>query len=103
LAERLHEFDYDIFCVTSFNQVIGIVSVSLLPVETVADLTPTFFMGLLKVNFGQVEMNLHTSTKLTFLFSYCQALVPSILMNIYIVGLNQLFDVEIDKVNHYIL
>ncbi|KAJ0031291.1 hypothetical protein Pint_12477 [Pistacia integerrima] len=27
------------------------------------------------------------------------ALVPSILMNIYIVGLNQLFDVEIDKVN----
>nr|POE71006.1 homogentisate geranylgeranyltransferase, chloroplastic [Quercus suber] len=55
--------------------VIGIVSVSLLPVETIADLTPTFFMGLLK------------------------ALVPSILMNIYIVGLNQLFDVEIDKVN----
>uniref|UniRef100_A0A7N2KTV5 Uncharacterized protein n=1 Tax=Quercus lobata TaxID=97700 RepID=A0A7N2KTV5_QUELO len=60
---------------TVIGTVIGIVSVSLLPVETVADLTPTFFMGLLK------------------------ALVPSILMNIYIVGLNQLFDVEIDKVN----
>ncbi|TQE11151.1 hypothetical protein C1H46_003157 [Malus baccata] len=27
------------------------------------------------------------------------ALVPSILMNIYVVGLNQLYDVEIDKVN----
>lgn len=27
-----------------------------------------------------------------------QALAPSILMNIYVVGLNQLFDVEIDKV-----
>ncbi|KAI8569180.1 hypothetical protein RHMOL_Rhmol02G0258700 [Rhododendron molle] len=27
------------------------------------------------------------------------ALVPSILMNIYVVGLNQLFDVDIDKVN----
>lgn len=27
-----------------------------------------------------------------------QALVPSVLMNIYVVGLNQLFDVGIDKV-----
>lgn len=25
--------------------------------------------------------------------------MPSVLMNIYVVGLNQLFDVEIDKVN----
>ncbi|XP_031256834.1 homogentisate geranylgeranyltransferase, chloroplastic-like [Pistacia vera] len=60
---------------TVIGTIIGILSVSLLPVVNVADLTPTFFMGLLK------------------------ALVPSILMNIYIVGLNQLFDVEIDKVN----
>ncbi|KAF9662082.1 hypothetical protein SADUNF_Sadunf18G0016400 [Salix dunnii] len=43
--------------------------------KTISDLSPTFFMGLLK------------------------ALVPSVLMNIYVVGLNQLFDVEIDKVN----
>ncbi|XP_044472162.1 homogentisate geranylgeranyltransferase, chloroplastic-like [Mangifera indica] len=60
---------------TVIGTIIGIISVSLLPVVNVGDLTPTFFMGLLK------------------------ALVPSILMNIYIVGLNQLFDVEIDKVN----
>ncbi|KAJ6732260.1 HOMOGENTISATE SOLANESYLTRANSFERASE CHLOROPLASTIC [Salix purpurea] len=58
---------------TVIGTVIGITLVSLLPVETISDLSPTFFMGLLK------------------------ALVPSVLMNIYVVGLNQLFDVEIDK------
>ncbi|KAE8056308.1 hypothetical protein FH972_013091 [Carpinus fangiana] len=60
---------------TVIGTIAGILSVSLLPVETIADLSPTFFMGLLK------------------------ALVPSIFMNIYVVGLNQLFDVDIDKVN----
>ncbi|KAJ6862197.1 homogentisate phytyltransferase 1 [Populus alba x Populus x berolinensis] len=60
---------------TVIGTLIGITSVSLLPVETISELSPTFFMGLLK------------------------ALVPSVLMNIYVVGLNQLFDVEIDKVN----
>ncbi|KAJ9167680.1 hypothetical protein P3X46_019294 [Hevea brasiliensis] len=60
---------------TVIGTIIGITSVSLLPVETILDLSPRFFMGLLK------------------------ALVPSVLMNIYVVGLNQLFDVEIDKVN----
>ncbi|KAG5225221.1 homogentisate phytyltransferase [Salix suchowensis] len=60
---------------TVIGTLIGITLVSLLPVETISDLSPTFFMGLLK------------------------ALVPSVLMNIYVVGLNQLFDVEIDKVN----
>uniref|UniRef100_A0A2N9F094 Homogentisate phytyltransferase n=1 Tax=Fagus sylvatica TaxID=28930 RepID=A0A2N9F094_FAGSY len=60
---------------TVIGTVIGITSVSLLPIETIANLTLPFFIGLLK------------------------ALVPSILMNIYVVGLNQLFDVEIDKVN----
>ncbi|KAJ4824772.1 hypothetical protein Tsubulata_044012 [Turnera subulata] len=60
---------------TIIGTVIGITSVSILPVETLLDLSPLFFIGLVK------------------------ALVPSLLMNIYIVGLNQLFDVEIDKVN----
>ncbi|KAL5853151.1 hypothetical protein ACOSQ3_008269 [Xanthoceras sorbifolium] len=60
---------------TVYGTIIGITSISLLPVETIADLSPTFFMGLFK------------------------ALVPSILMNIYVVGLNQVFDIEIDKVN----
>ncbi|KAB2627903.1 homogentisate phytyltransferase 1 [Pyrus ussuriensis x Pyrus communis] len=60
---------------TVIGTVIGISSVSLLPLENVTDLSTAFFVGLLK------------------------ALVPSILMNIYVVGLNQLYDVEIDKVN----
>ncbi|KAH9715679.1 homogentisate phytyltransferase 1 [Citrus sinensis] len=55
--------------------VIAITSVSFLPIQNLADLTPTFFMGILK------------------------ALVPAVLMNIYVVTLNQLYDVEIDKVN----
>ncbi|KAG0484790.1 hypothetical protein HPP92_008869 [Vanilla planifolia] len=55
--------------------ILGITSVSLLPVETVADLSPTFFRGLIK------------------------ALVSAVCMNIYVVGLNQIFDIKIDKVN----
>ncbi|TXG62236.1 hypothetical protein EZV62_013599 [Acer yangbiense] len=35
---------------TVIGTIIGITSVSLLPVETLADLSPTFFMGLFKVN-----------------------------------------------------
>ncbi|KAF9588038.1 hypothetical protein IFM89_007213 [Coptis chinensis] len=53
----------------------AILSMSLLPVETMRDLSLNFVMEFLK------------------------ALVPTLLMNIYVVGLNQLYDVEIDKVN----
>ncbi|KAK6782147.1 hypothetical protein RDI58_019943 [Solanum bulbocastanum] len=60
---------------TIFGTIIGITSVSILPIKSLADISPTFFLGLLK------------------------ALIPSLLMNVYVVGLNQLFDVEIDKVN----
>uniref|UniRef100_A0A166EQJ1 Homogentisate phytyltransferase n=1 Tax=Daucus carota subsp. sativus TaxID=79200 RepID=A0A166EQJ1_DAUCS len=60
---------------TVIGTIIGITSVSLLPVTSLGDLSPAFFIGYLK------------------------ALIPSIFMNIYVVGLNQLFDVEIDKVN----
>ncbi|XP_058203365.1 homogentisate geranylgeranyltransferase-like isoform X2 [Rhododendron vialii] len=60
---------------TVIGTLIGITSVSLLPLESTADISVQFFVGLLK------------------------ALVPSVLMNIYVVGLNQLFDVDIDKVN----
>ena len=35
---------------------------------------------------------------LTLLISRTQALASSLCMNIYVVGLNQLFDIEIDKV-----
>ncbi|XP_072963754.1 homogentisate geranylgeranyltransferase, chloroplastic-like [Typha angustifolia] len=60
---------------TIFGTIIGVTCVSLLPLESTADISPLFFMGLLK------------------------ALVPAIFMNIYVVGLNQIFDIEIDKVN----
>ncbi|WCJ30363.1 Homogentisate geranylgeranyltransferase chloroplastic [Euphorbia peplus] len=60
---------------TVIGTIIGITSISLLPIQTIGDFSPTFLIGLLK------------------------ALLPAILMNIYVVGLNQLFDVEIDKVN----
>ncbi|XP_043713227.1 homogentisate geranylgeranyltransferase-like [Telopea speciosissima] len=60
---------------TIIANIVGISSVSLLPIESIADLTPTFFMGYLKV------------------------LVVSTLNLIYINGVNQLFDIEIDKVN----
>ncbi|XP_019232226.1 PREDICTED: homogentisate geranylgeranyltransferase-like isoform X2 [Nicotiana attenuata] len=60
---------------TIFGTIIGISSVSILPIKSLADISPTFFVGLLK------------------------ALIPSLLMNVYVVGLNQIFDVEIDKVN----
>ncbi|XP_021738290.1 homogentisate geranylgeranyltransferase, chloroplastic-like [Chenopodium quinoa] len=60
---------------TIIGTIIGVTSVSLLPIESIADLSLEFFVGLLK------------------------ALVPSIMMNIYVVGLNQLFDLQVDKVN----
>ncbi|CAL1374971.1 unnamed protein product [Linum trigynum] len=60
---------------TVIGTVIGITSVSLLPLQTSSEIFPAFVLGLIK------------------------AVVPSVCMNIYVVGLNQLFDVEIDKVN----
>ncbi|XP_042486663.1 coumarin 8-geranyltransferase 1b, chloroplastic-like [Macadamia integrifolia] len=54
---------------------IGILSISLLPIQSVADLSPRFFMGLL------------------------QALALGPLTHIYIVAVNQLYDVKIDEVN----
>ncbi|KAJ0989532.1 hypothetical protein J5N97_007888 [Dioscorea zingiberensis] len=58
---------------TILGTIVGITSISLLPLESVSDLSLTFIIGLIK------------------------ALVPALLMNIYVVGLNQIFDVEIDK------
>nr|XP_017235082.1 PREDICTED: homogentisate phytyltransferase 1, chloroplastic-like isoform X3 [Daucus carota subsp. sativus] len=60
---------------TIIGSIVGITSVSLLPLVSVGDLSPAFFAGLLKV------------------------MIPIVCMNIYVVGLNQLYDVEIDKVN----
>ncbi|XP_027068950.1 homogentisate phytyltransferase 1, chloroplastic isoform X3 [Coffea arabica] len=55
--------------------VLSIISVSLLAVEKVSDFSPLFFTGMF------------------------EAIAAAFLMNIYIVGLNQLSDIDIDKVN----
>ncbi|XP_071911319.1 homogentisate phytyltransferase 1, chloroplastic-like isoform X2 [Coffea arabica] len=60
---------------TVIGTVLSIISVSLLAVEKVSDFSPLFFTGMF------------------------EAIAAAFLMNIYIVGLNQLSDIDIDKVN----
>lgn len=60
---------------TIIGTALSIISVSLLAVEKFSDFSPLFFTGVL------------------------EAIVAALFMNIYIVGLNQLSDIEIDKVN----
>ncbi|KAH9534078.1 hypothetical protein CY35_18G087600 [Sphagnum magellanicum] len=60
---------------TIIGSALGVTSVSLLAIQSQADLSVTFLIGLL------------------------QALIPALCMNVYIVGLNQIYDIEIDKVN----
>nr|QDF82054.1 prenyltransferase PT2 [Clematis terniflora] len=60
---------------TVIGTALSIVSVSLLAVEKLSDFSPLFFTGVL------------------------EAIVAALFMNIYIVGLNQLSDIDIDKVN----
>lgn len=60
---------------TVIGTALSIVSVSLLAVQKLSDFSPLFFMGVL------------------------EAIVAAFFMNIYIVGLNQISDIEIDKVN----
>ncbi|XP_062086401.1 homogentisate phytyltransferase 1, chloroplastic-like, partial [Humulus lupulus] len=60
---------------TVIGTALSIVSVSLLAVEKLTDFSPLFFVGML------------------------EAIAAALLMNIYIVGLNQLYDIDIDKVN----
>ncbi|KAL2343213.1 hypothetical protein Fmac_004498 [Flemingia macrophylla] len=60
---------------TVIGTALSIISVSLLAVEKLSDISPLFFIGVL------------------------EAVVAALFMNIYIVGLNQLSDIEIDKIN----
>ncbi|KAJ4958703.1 hypothetical protein NE237_025814 [Protea cynaroides] len=60
---------------TVIGTAMSIISVSLLAVKSWSDFSPLFFIGLL------------------------EAIVAALFMNVYIVGLNQLFDIAIDKVN----
>ncbi|KAJ0523161.1 putative homogentisate phytyltransferase [Helianthus annuus] len=63
-------------CDTCFvEQALSIVSISLLAVQNLSDFTPSFFLGVL------------------------QAIIGGCLANLYVAGINQLSDVEIDKVN----
>ncbi|XP_042494210.1 homogentisate geranylgeranyltransferase-like [Macadamia integrifolia] len=75
LLKKLEAFYH--FCrpYTIIAKNVGVLSVSLLPIQSISDLSPTFFLGVLK------------------------ALVVGTLNMIYINGMNQLFDIEIDKVN----
>ncbi|KAL9683949.1 hypothetical protein QQ045_021378 [Rhodiola kirilowii] len=60
---------------TVIGTTLSIMSVSLLAIEKFSDFSPLFFTGVL------------------------EAIVAALFMNVYIVGLNQLSDIEIDKVN----
>ncbi|XP_017223511.1 umbelliferone 6-dimethylallyltransferase, chloroplastic isoform X1 [Daucus carota subsp. sativus] len=60
---------------TVTGMVIGVSSVSVLPLTSVGDLSPAFFVGLL------------------------QALIPFVFVNLYVVGLDQLVDFGMDKLN----
>ncbi|WVY99237.1 hypothetical protein V8G54_031388, partial [Vigna mungo] len=64
-----------LFCYpyTVIGRTLSTVSASLFVVERLSDISPLFFIGLL------------------------QALVPHLFMDIYVNGVNQLFDLEIDK------
>ncbi|XP_044958788.1 homogentisate geranylgeranyltransferase isoform X1 [Hordeum vulgare subsp. vulgare] len=85
-ANRLEEIRGDVlkklrsfyeFCRphTIFGTIIGITSVSLLPMKSIDDFTVTVLRG------------------------YLEALTAALCMNIYVVGLNQLYDIQIDKIN----
>lgn len=60
---------------TVIGTALSIISVSLLAVQKLSDISPLFFTGVL------------------------EAVVAALFMNIYIVGLNQISDIDIDKVN----
>ncbi|KAF9591848.1 hypothetical protein IFM89_008498 [Coptis chinensis] len=54
---------------------LGVASCSLIPLETISEISPRFFFGVL------------------------QAALPMMLIHLFTNGINQLFDVEMDKVN----
>ncbi|KAL5710501.1 hypothetical protein ACHQM5_021055 [Ranunculus cassubicifolius] len=60
---------------TIYGTIVGIISISLLPIQSLADFSPAFFYGLLKT------------------------IIPTVLVNIYMCGINQIVDIGIDKIN----
>lgn len=75
LSDWLHAFYRFTRPHTVIGTAVGIISISLLAVQNAADLSSRFVIGIL------------------------QALIPALFMNVYIVGLNQIYDIQIDKVN----
>lgn len=82
---------------------------SLLPMKSLDDLSVTVLWGFLEVLYSEhilLTFILYTliflskthNSHLTLLTFPLQALASALCMNIYVVGLNQLFDIEIDKV-----
>ncbi|QHO19725.1 Homogentisate phytyltransferase 1 [Arachis hypogaea] len=71
--ELLHELK--LICQPCLTQLSQAKTLSLLAVQKSSDISPLFFTGVL------------------------EAMVAALFMNIYIVGLNQLSDIEIDKIN----
>ncbi|XP_022640493.1 glycinol 4-dimethylallyltransferase-like [Vigna radiata var. radiata] len=68
----LYQFIYPY---TVYARTSAAISASLIAVEKLSDISPLFFMGLL------------------------QAVLPHLFMDLYVNGVNQLFDFEIDKIN----
>ncbi|QCE05841.1 homogenitisate phytyltransferase [Vigna unguiculata] len=60
---------------TMFGRILCTISASLLAVERLSDISPLFFIGILQI------------------------LLPFTLIDLYVNGVNQLYDLEIDKIN----
>lgn len=85
-----------------FVQALSIISVSLLAVENLSDISPLFVTGVIEVWKSLCQLKLKVKLVdaifMKRIFLLLQAIAAALLMNIYIVGLNQLSDIEIDKV-----
>ncbi|KAJ0514853.1 putative homogentisate phytyltransferase [Helianthus annuus] len=87
------------------EQVLSIVSISLLAVQNLPDFTPLFSLGVLQVFFFFVVFisitlsNIHAVNSYIDTTQIFQAIIGGCLANLYVVGINQLSDIEIDKVN----
>ncbi|GJQ13591.1 hypothetical protein GpartN1_g5382.t1 [Galdieria partita] len=55
--------------------------------------------GARKLSYSLAANNIAPDQGWTPIFGFLTALVPALLINVYIVGLNQLFDIEVDRIN----
>lgn len=86
------------------------ISASFLAVEKLSDISPLLFIGVLQVRpqiiklfFFEIPITHVDPLNFISTFFMSQALVPHMFMNIYTNGVNQLFDIEIDKVCNLLL